>query len=406
MPDSSVVESIRRKFDSLSHLMDERARRCWAAAEAMELGWGGVSAVSLATSMSRTTITEGIKQLRRGDYTAPQADGRIRRLGGGRKPVTETDPELLGALERLVDPLSRGDPQSPLRWTLKSTQRLARELTSQNHPVGARTVAALLRKAGYSLLANRKTREGAQHPDRNRQFEYINDQVRRFQHCGQPAISVDTKKKELVGDFKNAGRQWRPKDNPEQVRVHDFKDKDLGKAIPYGVYDMLNNQGWVSVGIDHDTAQFATRSILLWWTEMGSARFLHARRLLITADGGGSNSHRSRLWKLSLQELANETGLKLVVCHFPPGTSKWNKIEHRLFSYITQNWQGEPLATLQTIVELIGSTTTKGGLKVRARLDTKSYETGIKVTDEELAAVKLERHETHGSWNYTIKPSK
>jgi hypothetical protein len=406
MPDSSVVESIRRKFDSLSHLMDERARRCWAAAEAMELGWGGVSAVSLATSMSRTTITEGIKQLRRGDYTAPEADGRIRRLGGGRKPVTETDPELLGALERLVDPLSRGDPQSPLRWTLKSTQRLARELTSQNHPVGARTVAALLRKAGYSLLANRKTREGAQHPDRNRQFEYINDQVRRFQHCGQPAISVDTKKKELVGDFKNAGRQWRPKDNPEQVRVHDFKDKDLGKAIPYGVYDMLNNQGWVSVGIDHDTAQFATRSILLWWTEMGSARFPHARRLLITADGGGSNSHRSRLWKLSLQELANETGLKLVVCHFPPGTSKWNKIEHRLFSYITQNWQGEPLATLQTIVELIGSTTTKGGLKVRARLDTKSYETGIKVTDEELAAVKLERHETHGSWNYTIKPSK
>ncbi len=406
MPDSSVVESIRRKFDSLSHLMDERARRCWAAAAAMELGWGGVSAVSLATSMSRTTITEGIKQLRRGDYTAPEADGRIRRLGGGRKPVTETDPELLGALERLVDPLSRGDSQSPLRWTLKSTQRLARELTSQNHPVGARTVAALLRKAGYSLLANRKTREGAQHPDRNRQFEYINDQVRRFQHCGQPAISVDTKKKELVGDFKNAGRQWRPKDNPEQVRVHDFKDKDLGKAIPYGVYDMLNNQGWVSVGIDHDTAQFATRSILLWWTEMGSARFPHARRLLITADGGGSNSHRSRLWKLSLQELANETGLKLVVCHFPPGTSKWNKIEHRLFSYITQNWQGEPLATLQTIVELIGSTTTKGGLKVRARLDTKSYETGIKVTDEELAAVKLERHETHGSWNYTIKPSK
>ncbi len=405
MHDSSVVESIRRKFDSLSHLMDERARRCWAAAEAMELGWGGVSAVSLATSMSRTTITEGIKQLRRGDYTAPEADGRIRRLGGGRKPVTETDPELLGALERLVDPLSRGDPQFPLRWTLKSTQRLARELTSQNHPVGARTVAALLRKAGYSLLANRKTREGAQHPDRNRQFEYINDQVRRFQHCGQPAISVDTKKKELVGDFKNAGRQWRPKDNPEQVRVHDFKDKDLGKAIPYGVYDMLNNQGWVSVGIDHDTAQFATCSILLWWTEMGSARFPHARRLLIIADGGGSNSHRSRLWKLSLQELANETGLKLVVCHFPPGTSKWNKIEHRLFSYITQNWQGEPLATLQTIVELIGSTTTKGGLKVRARLDTKSYETGIKVTDEELAAVKLERHETHGSWNYTIKPS-
>ncbi len=325
MPDSSVVESIRRKFDSLSHLMDERARRCWGAAEAMELGWGGVSAVSLATSMSRTTITEGIKQLRRGDYTAPEADGRIRRLGSGRKPVTETDPELLGALERLVDPLSRGDPQFPLRWTLKSTQRLARELTSQNHPVGARTVAALLRKAGYSLLANRKTREGAQHPDRNRQFEYINDQVRRFQHCGQPAISVDTKKKELVGDFKNAGRQWRPKDNPEQVRVHDFKDKDLGKAIPYGVYDMLNNQGWVSVGIDHDTAQFATRSILLWWTEMGSARFPHARRLLITADGGGSNSHRSRLWKLSLQELANETGLKLVVCHFPPGTSKWNK---------------------------------------------------------------------------------
>lgn len=404
MVDTVTVEGIRCKFEGLLPVLDERARRHWAAVEAMNLGWGGVSAVSFATRLSRTTITSGIQELKQRKQTGEPTPARIRKSGGGRKPIARYDPEILRALERLVDPVTRGDPQSPLRWTLKSTRRIADELTKQNHPVGARTVAGLLREAGYSLQANQKMREGTQHPDRNAQFEYINDQVRRFHHCGQPAISVDTKKKELVGDFKNAGTQWRPKGNPERVRVHDFKDKDLGKAIPYGVYDMLNNQGWVNVGIDHDTAQFATRSILCWWNEMGANKFPCAKRLLITADGGGSNSHRSRLWKVSLQQLADETGLKLVVCHFPPGTSKWNKIEHRLFSYITSNWRGQPLINLQTIVELISSTTTSKGLEVRARLDTNTYETGIKVTDEELANLQLTRHETLGAWNYTIAP--
>jgi len=293
-----------------------------------------------------------------------------------------------------------------LRWTIKSTYKLSEELHRQNHIVGPRTVASLLREAGYSLLANRKTREGRQHPDRNAQFEYINEQVQGFHKRRQPAISVDTKKKELVGDFANRGREWRPQGKPEEVRVHDFKDKELGKAIPYGVYDMLHNEGWVSVGIDHDTARFATQSILRWWEDMGSQRFPRARRLLITADGGGSNSHRSRLWKIALQELANEVGLTLSVCHFPPGTSKWNKIEHRLFSFITHNWRGKPLVSRQAIVELIGSTTTRQGLKVRAALDTATYETGIKISDAELAKVKLTRHDFHGDWNYTIKPQK
>lgn len=404
MIDATVVESVRRKFESLGPTLNEGALRHWAAAEAIELGWGGITAVSKATTLSRTTVTAGIEELKQREKTGEQSAARIRKPGGGRKPITQSDPEILQALERLVDPVTRGDSESPLRWTLKSTRILAGELTLQHHPIGARTVAALLREAGYSLQANRKMREGSQHPDRNAQFEYINDQVRRFNHCGQPSISVDTKKKELVGDFKNAGTQWRPKGEPEPVRVHDFKDKELGKAIPYGVYDMLNNQGWVSVGIDHDTAEFATHSILSWWKEMGSARFTGAKRLLITADGGGSNSHRSRLWKLSLQHLADETGLKLVVCHFPPGTSKWNKIEHRLFSYITSNWRGQPLISLQAIVELISNTTTKKGLKVEARLDTNTYETGIKVTDEELAQLQITKHETLGAWNYTVAP--
>lgn len=407
MPDTAVIEGIRRKFETLSPVLDERSRRHWAAVEATELGWGGVSAVAVATGLSRTTVTSGIQELRdRSKAPAVETTSRIRRLGAGRKPVTESDPRLLDALEALIEPVTRGDPQSPLRWTLKSTRRLAEELTRQQHPVAPRTVAGLLRVAGYSLQANRKMREGNQHPDRNAQFEYINDQVRRFHHCGQPAISVDTKKKELVGDFKNGGTEWRPKGDPEPVRVHDFKDKELGKAIPYGVYDMLNNQGWVSVGIDHDTAQFAAQSILHWWSAMGSKRFLRARRLLITSDGGGSNSHRSRLWKVSLQELADEIGMKLVVCHFPPGTSKWNKIEHRLFCYITQNWRGKPLINLQTIVNLICSTTTQAGLTVRAELDTNTYETGLKVSDHQLAALQLTKHKTHGAWNYTITPRK
>jgi len=329
---------------------------------------------------------------------------RVRRPGGGRRPVTETDPGLLAALESLLEPVTRGDPQSPLRWTCKSTRRLAEELARQDHCVGPRTVAALLQRAGYSLQANRKTREGISHPDRNAQFEYINASVARFLIRGQPAISVDTKKKELVGDFKNGGREWHPQGQPEEVRVHDFLDKTLGKAIPYGVYDMINNQGWVNVGIDHDTAQFATNSIRRWWHEMGQDRFPKAKELLITADGGGSNGHRTRLWKVSLQGLADELGLALSVCHFPPGTSKWNKIEHRLFSFITQNWRGRPLVSHQAIVNLIASTTTSTGLIVKAALDTNHYDTEIKVSDKELAQLQLQRHEFHGDWNYTVSP--
>jgi len=405
--DAAVVESVRRKFTALRPVLNERARRHWAATEALELGWGGISAVAEATGLSRVTITSGIEEVKtRQESLEEPSNVRIRRPGGGRKRLTETDPKLKKALESLIDPVTRGDPMSPLRWTIKSTYRLSEELHRQKHAVGPRTVAFLLREAGYSLQANRKTREGKQHPDRNAQFEYINSQVQLFQKRRKPAISVDTKKKELVGDFANGGREWQPQGQPEEVRVHDFKDKELGKAIPYGVYDMLHNEGWVNVGIDHDTARFATRSIHRWWEEMGSERFPRARHLLVTADGGGSNSHRSRLWKIALQELADEIGLTLSVCHFPPGTSKWNKIEHRLFSYITQNWRGKPLVSRQAIVELIGSTTTRQGLTVRAALDTSTYETGIKVSDAELAKVKLTRHEFHGDWNYTIKPRK
>jgi hypothetical protein len=386
--------------------MDERLRRQWAAAEARELGRGGVTAVARATGMSRTTITAGHHELVLPLKQRRQEALRVRRPGGGRRSLAETDPHMLTALEALVEPVTRGDPESPLRWTCKSTAKLAAELTRQQHPVSDRTVAALLIQAGYSLQANRKTREGTGHPDRNAQFEYLNGSVRRFHRRGQPAISVDTKKKELVGDFKNGGREWRPAGEPEEVRVHDFLDKKLGKVIPYGVYDIVNNQGWVNVGIDHDTAQFAANSIRTWWQEMGQSRFPHATELLITADGGGSNSSRSRLWKTSLQNLADELALKLFVCHFPPGTSKWNKIEHRLFSFITQNWRGKPLVSHQAIVNLIASTTTRAGLVVKAALDTNHYETKIKVTDAELAALQLTRHDFHGEWNYTISPRK
>ena len=405
--DAAIVESVRRKFAALRPVLDERARRQWAASEAVELGWGGTSTVAEATGMSRVTITAGITELKaRQDFPEEVETTRVRRSGGGRKALIETDAELLQTLESLVDPVTRGDPMSPLRWTCKSTRKLSDELHRKKHPVGPRTVATLLRQAGYSLQANRKTREGNQHRDRNAQFEYINNQVQLFQKRRKPTISVDTKKKELVGDFANGGEEWQPQGKPEEVRAHDFKDKELGKAIPYGVYDMLHNEGWVSVGIDHDTARFAARSIQSWWEEMGAHRFPRARHLLITADGGGSNSHRTRLWKVALQELANEIGLKLSVCHFPPGTSKWNKIEHRLFAFITKNWRGKPLISRQAIVELISHTTTKQGLTVRAILDTNTYETGIKVSDSELASVKLTRHDFHGDWNYTIKPRK
>lgn len=404
MQDAESITQIRRKYRSLSVEMDERGRRQWAGAEARELGWGGVTAVASATGLSRTTITAGLREL---DLPAGQraAEGtRVRQPGGGRKTLSKTDPGLPAALEALIEPTTRGDPESPMRWTCKSTRRLAEELTQQRHPVTANTVAALLREADYSLQANRKTREGASHPDRNAQFEHINAQVRRFQNRDQPAISVDTKKKELIGDFKNSGREWRPRGQPEEVRVHDFIDKKLGKAIPYGVYDMVNNQGWVSVGIDHDTAQFAVHSIRQWWRQMGRQRFPRASELLITADGGGSNSPRSRLWRVSLQGLADELGLRLHLSHFPPGTSKWNRIEHRLFSFITQNWRGKPLVSHQTVVSLIASTTTQTGLVVKAALDTNRYQTAIKVTDEQLHRLRLTPHAFHGDWNYMLTP--
>jgi hypothetical protein len=406
MHDAAAIERIRRKFQTLTVVMDERMRRQWAATEAMELGWGGISHVAKATGISRTTILAGVRELKAQEATQALPNPGIRRPGGGRKLLVETDPGLWDALDALVDPVARGHPETPLRWTCKSTRRLAEELTRQNHPVSDRTVACLLYAAGYSLQANRKTREGKGHPDRNAQFEYISQQVQRVQKRGQPVVSVDTKKKELVGDFKNAGQEWRPRNEPHKVRVHDFLDRNLGKAIPYGVYDVANNQGWVSVGIDHDTAQFAANSIGRWYEGMGSKRFPRARELMITADGGGSNGYRSRLWKVALQGLADRLDLKLKVCHFPPGTSKWNKIEHRLFSYITSNWRGQPLVSHEAVVNLIASTTTKTGLLVEAALDTNKYETGIKVSDQEMAKLRLTPCHFHGEWNYTITPRK
>ncbi len=404
MQDARVIARIRRKYRALKPELDERRRRQWAAAESLELGWGGVTIVAQATGLSRTTINAGKSELTRSAKQRASEAMRVRRPGGGRRPLTETDPDLLAALESLIEPSTRGDPESPLRWTCKSIRHLADELTRERHPVGAVTVAKLLRQAGYSLQANCKTREGTSNPDRNDQFEYINASVQRFLKRGQPAVSVDAKKKENVGDFKNGGREWFPKGSPEEVRVYDFLIKSLGKAALYGVYDLLQNEGWVSVGIDHDTAQFAVNSIRRWWNEMGQERFPRARELLITADGGGSNSHRSRLWKVSLQELADELGMPLFVCHFPPGTSKWNKIEHRLFSFITKNWRARPLESLEVIVNLIAHTTTRTGLLVKAAIDTNPYPTKIKVTDEQLGRLRLKRHNFHGEWNYTLLP--
>jgi Rhodopirellula transposase DDE domain len=329
---------------------------------------------------------------------------RVRRLGGGRKTLAEHDPLLLKDLEALVDPVTRGHPQSPLRWTCKSARKLAEGLQQQGHRVGYRTVAGLLGELGYSLQSNRKEREGASHPDRNAQFEYISDQVRRFQRRGQPVVSVDTKKKELVGDFKNSGREYHPEGHPEGVRVHDFLDKELGKAIPYGVYDMTANEGWVSVGIDHDTARFATETLRRWWANMGSKVYTKAKGLLVTADSGGSNGSRVRLWKVAVQELADAAGLRIKVCHFPPGTSKWNKIEHRMFCHITENWRGRPLRSLGVIVNLIGNTRTDAGLRIDAGLDTGRYPKGIEVSDEEMAGLRIKGDDFHGDWNYTISP--
>jgi hypothetical protein len=404
MTTTVTVASLREKYNLLSATMTERARRHWAAAEALALPRGGISLVAEATGLSRTTITAGMRELRQPPAEAFVDPQRCRRPGGGRRLLEVEDATLSADLEQLVDPVTRGDPMSPLRWTCKSTRQLATTLQQQGHTVSHPTVATLLHHLGYSLQVNRKTREGSSHPDRNAQFEFINRRVIAFQKARQPVISVDTKKKENLGDFKNNGAEWQPEGEPEEVRAKDFPDKGLGKAIPYGVYDLTCNRGWVSVGIDHDTARFAVESIRRWWSEMGKPSYPTAEQILITADGGGSNGRRNRLWKVTLQELANETGLKVSVCHFPPGTSKWNKIEHRMFCHITKNWRGRPLTSRAVVVNLIGSTTTTTGLTIHAEIDEGEYPTGIKVTDKELAGVRIKRNKFHGEWNYTILP--
>jgi hypothetical protein len=402
--DPNIVERIRRKYQALPR-MNERMRRQWAGAEADALGWGGLTAVSRATGLAMNTIQAGRAELRTGPRQVRRAAGtRIRRPGGGRKPLTQTDPRLRTLLLELVDPATRGHPESPLLWSSKSTSKLAAELARQGHRVSDRTVASLLRVEHYSLQANRKTKEGSSHPDRDAQFGYINQQAILALREGRPVVSVDTKKKELVGEYKNSGQEWQPRGQPQKVNVHDFPDPTRGKAVPYGIYDLANNEGWVSVGTNHDTAEFAAASIGRWWREMGQERFPHATRLMITADGGGSNSSRSRLWKVALQELADELKMELQVCHFPPGTSKWNKIEHRLFCFITKNWRGRPLTSYQAIVNLIANTTSNKGLTVRAALDDHDYPTGRKVTNKELAAVNYTPAEFHGEWNYIIRP--
>ena len=400
----SDVGTIRTKFDALRPYLDERRRRLWAATEARVIGRGGVAAVARATGLRANTIRAGMRELEAPGEVPPVSDQRVRAPGGGRKPLIMQDPTLLGELEALVEPVTRGDPMSPLRWTCKSTRQLAAALTERGHAVSHQTVAEMLHALRYSLQGNRKTNEGTTHPDRDAQFTHINAQTEAFQQRGQPVISVDTKKKELVGDFKNGGREWQPAGQPEPVRVHDFVDRDLGKAIPYGVYDLAHNQGWVTVGTDHDTPTFAVQAVRSWWEQMGHPTYPAATELLITADGGGSNGSRTRRWKTELQRLADETGLRISVCHFPPGTSKWNTIEHRMSCHITENWRGRPLVSREVIVQRIGSTTTRAGLTIRATLDTGSYPTGIKVTDAELAAVHLAPADFHGEWNYTILP--
>jgi len=395
------LAGIKKRFLALSRLLDERSRRLVAGAESLALPRGGISAVSRATGISRPVIRQGIAELKN-PKTA--LEGRVRRPGGGRKKIAERDATVLADLEKLVEPVTRGDPESPLRWTCKSVRRLAAELGKQGHVISYPVVAELLRELGYSLQANRKTTEGDGHPDRNAQFEYINRKVQRFLASKQPVISVDTKKKELVGDFKNGGRELRPQGKPEKVRVHDFLIPELGRATPYGIYDLAQNTGWVSVGVDHDTASFAVESIRRWWQSMGHSVYPKAHRLLITADAGGSNGPRLRLWKVELQKLADETGLRIAVSHFPPGTSKWNKIEHRLFSFISQNWRGKPLLSFEVIVNLIAATTTTKGLKVHAELDSGTYPAGTKIDDQELAGVRLRRDKFHGDWNYEIHP--
>ena len=398
---------IQRRFRTLAPFLDERMRRLVAASESKAIGYGGVSVVARATGVSRRAITEGMKELKEPKKRKVRLEEtRIRRRGAGRKRTVDKDSSLLEDLDRLVDPVTRGDPESPLRWTCKSVRRLAEELQQEGHAVSYQTVAELLHALDYSLQANQKTLEGSQHADRDEQFEYINRKAQRYLKQGEPVISVDTKKKELVGDFKNAGREWELKSQPEEVRVHDFeiREPDKGKVAPYGVYDLGRNVGWVSVGVDHDTAAFAVESIRRWWRWMGTRSYPQAKRLLITADSGGSNGARVRLWKWELQKLADEIGLEISVCHFPPGTSKWNKIEHRLFSFISQNWRGKPLISHEVIINLIAATTTASGLAVKSKLDTNAYPAGLKVSDQQMAELQLKRDKFHGDWNYSLLP--
>jgi hypothetical protein len=392
---------LRKKLNGIWGLLDERSRRLVAANEAQALGYGGMCAVQRACGMSRVTITKGLREIADG---VPLSQGRIRRAGAGRKSITTRDPGLLSALNRLIEPGTRGDPETPLRWICKSTRTLARELTLENHPICAVKVGQLLHDQNFSLQSNRKTEEGANHPDRDEQFRYINKQVMTALRDGVPVISVDTKKKELIGNYVNVGRQWRVAKDPIKVNGHDFPSPDVPRAYPYGIYDIGRNTGFVNVGTDHDTGAFSVASIRGWWRAEGAALYPQATRLVITADGGGSNGYRLRLWKVALQKLANDTGLSVSVCHFPPGTSKWNKVEHRLFSFISSNWRGEPLRDYETIVNLIARTTTATGLKVTCRLDRRKYATGRRITNEEMKCVRLSPAPFHGEWNYTIKP--
>jgi len=401
MQNAQVIDGLELKFNALVGDLDERGRRRWAATEAMALGYGGITAVSLATGLSDRTIRNGIEELH---SDTPLPSGRQRRNGGGRKPLESSQHDLIDAIDRLVEPTERGDPQSPLRWTCKSLSNLQRELVSQGYRVGRTKISNILRSLGYSLQGNRKTREGTDHPDRNAQFEHIARRVRACQRGGRPAVSVDTKKKETLGKKANVGQEYRPKGVPLEVDTHDFPDKELGKAIPYGVYDIKSNEAWVSVGISHDTGEFAVEAIRRWWRRMGKKRYKKPKRLLITADSGGSNGHRNRLWKYELQRLADQTGMIIEVCHYPPGTSKWNKIEHRLFCHITRNWRGVPLESHQVVVSLVGSTRTAEGLEVHCRVDENDYPKGRKISDAEMANIKIKRNAFHGDWNYEIKP--
>jgi hypothetical protein len=403
---SHIIDAIKGKYKALKPELDERGRRLWAAAEAEALGHGGVRAVSKATGIAESTIRIGRREIKPSNEKDVPEIRRIRKEGGGRKPLTQKDTDLLKLLDSLVEPTSRGDPMSPLRWTCKSTRRLAKDLSQRGHPVSHTKVGQLLGDLNYSLQGTQKRMEGKSHPDRNAQFEFINNKVMDFQSHNQPAISIDAKKKELIGRFANGGKEYQPKGKPEEVETYDFPSLSEGKGIPYGVYDITNNKGWVSVGTDHDTARFAVNTIRQWWYQMGHNAYPQAEKLLITADGGGSNGSRCRLWKLELQRLVDELQIEISVCHFPPGTSKWNKIEHRMFSHITKNWRGRPLISHEVIVNLIANTTTQAGLEINAALDSGEYPTGISVSNREMKNINLEKNAFHGEWNYSIYPTK